>query len=222
MPAHRDTVGNPSENDMARLWKYTNMPAAIHMLQTKSISLLNPTNWDDKNDVYFMEEYKRIKTAKTLLASCFAEKGQQFQHWSAFSKGQDGLCIEFDRSLLLSTFNGDNRISSGSMHYRSIKKLKSMRTIPANLLPFLKRSVYSAEHEFRVIYLDEHEDVPIKIYPIEINWIIRITLSPWMPPTFKESIRSAIRGLDGCAKVDIRQSTLNNNAQWKSCTKKAV
>ena len=38
------------------------------MLRTKSITLLNPATWDDKNDAYYMAEYKRLKDAATVLA----------------------------------------------------------------------------------------------------------------------------------------------------------
>jgi hypothetical protein len=48
--------------------RYTNLAAAIHMLRTKSITLLNPATWDDKNDAYYMAEYKRLKDAATVLA----------------------------------------------------------------------------------------------------------------------------------------------------------
>ena len=47
---------------------YTNLAAAIHLLRTKTITLLNPATWADKNDAYYVAEYKRLKHAVTLLA----------------------------------------------------------------------------------------------------------------------------------------------------------
>jgi hypothetical protein len=62
-------------NEMAeRLHRYTNLTATIHMLRSRSITLLNPATWDDRNDAYFMAEYKRKVDAKTVLALCFAER----------------------------------------------------------------------------------------------------------------------------------------------------
>jgi hypothetical protein len=40
------------------------------MLCTKCITLLNPARWDDKNDAYFMAEYKRTVVAGGVAASC--------------------------------------------------------------------------------------------------------------------------------------------------------
>jgi hypothetical protein len=44
--------------------RYTNPAATIHLLRQKKITLLNPATWDDKNDAYFMAEYKRLKSAQ--------------------------------------------------------------------------------------------------------------------------------------------------------------
>lgn len=48
--------------------RYTNLAAAIHLLQSRKITLLNPARWDDANDAYFMGEYKRLAGAETVLA----------------------------------------------------------------------------------------------------------------------------------------------------------
>jgi hypothetical protein len=57
---------------------YTNLAAIIHLLQNKWITALDPTTWDDKNDSYFMAEYKRLSGAQTLLALCFAEQAETY------------------------------------------------------------------------------------------------------------------------------------------------
>src|SRR6516164_3658196 len=41
--------------------------------RTKTITLSNPATWDDRNDAYFMAEYKRKVDAKTILALCFGK-----------------------------------------------------------------------------------------------------------------------------------------------------
>jgi len=62
---------------VATFRRYTNLAVAIHMLRTKSITLLDPATWDDKNDAYDMAEYKRLKQAATVLALCFTESGEK-------------------------------------------------------------------------------------------------------------------------------------------------
>jgi hypothetical protein len=51
----------PVVKSVQTLHRFTNLAAAIHMLRTRTITLLDPNTWDDKNDAYFMAEYKRQK-----------------------------------------------------------------------------------------------------------------------------------------------------------------
>ena len=40
------------------LRRYTNLASALHILQNRCLTLLSPETWDDRNDAYFMSEYK--------------------------------------------------------------------------------------------------------------------------------------------------------------------
>jgi hypothetical protein len=62
-------VADANPEQPASLHRYTNLAATIHMLCTKCITLLNPATWDDKNDAYFMAEYKRTVVAGGVAAS---------------------------------------------------------------------------------------------------------------------------------------------------------
>ena len=55
-----------------------------------------------------------------------------------------------------------------------------MKSVKVDELPFLKRYPYQDEHEYRVVYVDTEKAKEYQDYPIEIEWIKRITLSPWM------------------------------------------
>jgi hypothetical protein len=59
--------------------RYTNLAAAIHLLRKKTITLLSPATWDDRNDAFCMAEYQRILGFKTALALCFAESNEDIQ-----------------------------------------------------------------------------------------------------------------------------------------------
>jgi len=89
---------------MPVLHRYTNLAATIHLLQTRQITLLNPATWDDRNDAYFMAEYKRHKKAETVLALCFTAQNETYHHWRVFSHGTDGVRLEFDREPLVAAF----------------------------------------------------------------------------------------------------------------------
>jgi hypothetical protein len=203
---------------MRPIRRYTNLPATIHLLSTKRITLLNPATWDDKNDAYFMAEYKRYRKADTVLALCFAEKSETYHHWSVFSHGPDGVCIAFDKEKLLSAFEKDPRIKTGFVHYTKMNELESLRSVRIAELPFLKRAPYRDEKEFRVVYCDKKTATEFKDYQIDIGWIRRITLSPWIPKALAASVKEMLKSIDGCSGLKIARSTLVENETWKSIT----
>jgi len=62
-----------------------------------------------------------------------------------------------------------------------------------------------------------------KDFDIELSWIRRITLSPWMSDALKESVKKTLRGInDDCRRLSISRSTLVGNDVWKGLTAKAV
>lgn len=144
------------------------------MLRTSKITLLSPATWDDKNDAYFMAEFKRLKWLKSILALCFADGRETYHHWRVFSHGSDGVRIEFDREKLLSAFADDAQITARSVEYKKIQELKDA-SFEVKALPFLKRDAFRDEVEFRIIFADEHEAIEHKDYLIDLNCIRRIT-----------------------------------------------
>src|ERR1700689_4340302 len=102
------------------LRRYTNLASTIHILKSQSIALFSPAFWDDRNDAFFLNSYKELKSAKSVLALCFAEASETYHHWRVFSHGSDGTCIEFDKDKLLSAFNKDRRIRSEFVTYKMI------------------------------------------------------------------------------------------------------
>jgi hypothetical protein len=198
--------------------RYTNLAATIHMLRTRNITLLNPATWDDRNDAYFMAEYKRFKNAKAVLALCFAEYRETYHHWRVFSHGSDGICIQFDKEKLLSTFAHDPQVRMGSIQYMKIKDLRAEEAVELEELPFLKREPYNDEREFRVVYVDTDEPLEFQDYELNLEWIERITLSPWISKSLANSVKQTLRSIDGCSKLQISRSTLVDNEMWKKMT----
>ncbi len=201
--------------------RYTNLAAAIHMLQTQQITLLNPTTWDDKNDAYFMAEYKRIIGAQTVLAVCFAQSSETYHHWRVFSNGSDGVCIEFDKDALVSMFSLRASIRTGRVKYHLIDTLLRKSKIDPHELPFLKRRPYKDEREYRIVYVDEVKAQEFQNFPIQATWIKRITLSPWMSTALRYSVVKTLKSIPGCAGLSIVRSTLLENDRWKSITARA-
>ena len=178
-------------------YRYTSLAAAIHLLTTKQITLLDPVNWDDKNDTFFIRKYKECEKAKTVLVLCFTESAETYQHWKTFSGGTEGVSINFEKHKLLSAFSEDDRIEHGYVKYSSIREIEKL-PLDASDLPFFKRRLYKAEKEYRVIYTDPRSRISLKNCDIELSWIKRIRLNPWMPKPLVKSVREILKSIPGC------------------------
>ncbi len=88
-------------------------------------------------------------------------------------------------------------------------------------LPFLKRDPFRDEAEFRIIFADENEAIEHKDYLINLNCIRRITLSPWMTKTLSASVRTTLRSIEGCERIQVSRSTLVDNEKWQSLASNA-
>jgi hypothetical protein len=190
------------------------------MLHSESITLLNPATWDDKNDAYFMSEFKRLKKAKSVLALCFAECLETYHHWRVFSHGGDGICIEFDKEMVLSTFENDTQIMSGVVNYKTLPQMSSRKKISVDELPFIKRKPYQDENEYRIVYTDTAISTESQDYHLDRSWIRKIIVNPWMPRALAKSVKLSITSIPGCSDIPVSQSTLTNNEMWKELTSK--
>ena len=196
------------------LRRYTNLASTLHVLRTRSLVLLDPGNWDDRNDRHFMEVYAREKRVKFVRALCFAQVDETYHHWRVFSHGADGIRLEFRKEPLLKHFEHDTRVRTGEVKYARIDAVE--REAPSlDDLPFLKRLPYQDEREFRIIYTGDEEPAP---YPITLDCIRRINLSPWLPEPLQQAVKSTLRAIDGCADLEISASTLIDNRRWKEAT----
>lgn len=92
--------------------------------------------------------YKKRKKLKHIYTVCFSERDETIHHWTAFSSGSSGCCIEFDRESLLDDVNKIDGIRSGTVKYKKIKDVKDA-TIKISDIPFTKRWPYRCEEEYR-------------------------------------------------------------------------
>ena len=83
-------------------------------------------------------------------------------------------------------------------------------------LAFLKRKGYADEREWRAILHMADPAVEWCHLPIELDWVQRVILSPWMSMQLKDTVRAVIRALPGCATLRIDGSTLTSNRKWKA------
>jgi hypothetical protein len=195
------------------LFRYTDIPGAVYMLQTKNLTLLNPESWDDANDSHFLKLYKSARQLTCLAALCFSEADETYHHWRIFAAGSSGVRIEFNRETLFAALDVVPEIRREKVEYRLIRDLKKGAPTISEL-PFLKRQPYENEDEYRLIY--ESKDIEQKTVdiPIPLSAIRRITLSPWMNKTVSKSVRQLIRTIPGCDRLSVPRSTLIGNDDW--------
>ena len=203
---------------VASFRRYTNLAATIHLLRSRTITLLNPATWDDKNDAYYMAEYKRYTGAKTVLALCFTEREETYHHWRVFSHGSDGVCIEFDKEQLLKVWDEELTVRAGKVTYREIKVQRKKGPLAVKQLAFLKRYPYRDEREFRVVYVSMDEVAEFKSFPIPLSCVRRVTLSPWMSNALDESVKQTLKDIPDCSNINVYRSTLVDNEAWKKFT----
>jgi hypothetical protein len=184
------------------------------MLIRKKIVFTNPEKWEDKNDYFTIEKYKKLKKLPRVLALCFCTETETIHQWKAFAAGISGCCIEFDRTKLLSSFCGIPGVRHGDVAYKSASELEGDDSL-LEMLPFTKRSPFHIEREFRVIW--EGNLVPKNVeIDLNLSSINKITLNEALPdPTF-ETIKAHLMKIIDPATIEINHSTLLNNNRWKT------
>ncbi len=200
------------------LRRYTSLPILLDILNKQHLTLLDPRNWDDKNDSYFLELYKKHSKFKSVLALCFAEAPECYHHWKIYSGNTSGVCIEFNTDILYTYVNRVTGIRSGTVLYKTIDDFNN-DTLNPSTLPFIKRHAFQDEKEFRFIYESESEEIPSKSVKIGISCISRIIFNPWIPKSVFESIRNIIIRVSDCNEDQIVQTTVIENERWKRIAK---
>jgi hypothetical protein len=207
-----------SENQFRR---YTKLPFLLDMLHKNRLALRNPVTWEDRNDAYFLEAYKKKRELKSLLALCFAEAPETYLHWKIYSGDESGVCIEFYKERLLAKIKNETGFHKNKVTYRTIEYLQE-NPPGAYELPFLKRYAYRGEEEFRFIYESREKNNGIKYITIDPEDVKIIVISPWVNKTIFDSIESTIQTIKGWEQVPMRKSTITENEDWKRIADNAV
>ena len=202
------------------LRRYTDVPALIHLLKQRKITLLDPHTWDDSNDSFYLALYREKKNLKTVLALCFSQDNETYHHWHVFEGGASGICIRFRRSYLLKALSQQNGVRTGPVSYKTLSDLERKR-LSVDELPFLKRHAFEHENEFRVIYESALLTKQSLDISIPVSSIDKITLSPWIHPNLSSDLKETLRSIPGCSHLRVVRSTLISNAEWKSAGEEA-
>ena len=197
------------------LRRYTELPFVLHMLRTCQLALLSPSSWDDKNDAYFMEEYRKRETLSGVFALCFAQAAETYHHWKVFSPGSSGVCVKFDEAKFSAWAKSNSGMHARAVTYTKLKKLKEVPPVTADV-PFVKRYAFLDEKEYRLV-LDEKSGSSKLVnvdFPLEL--IEGIVVNPWLPREVFRSVKQAIRDIPGCEEMTVLHSTVVQNEEWQS------
>lgn len=199
-----------------RVKRFTNLSNVIDILRYGRITLLSPTRWDDTNDSYLIELYRISGEYRSVLAFCCTRATETYHHWRVFTTGSEGICIEFDRQALESAISEISDIRSGKVLYLKVNELAELKNKNYSLLPFIKRQGFRDEREWRIIgYTKTVAQEALQI-PINIKWIRRLVINPWMPQSMVKSVRECLNGIENCALLRIDTSRLTNSRKWKA------
>lgn len=200
--------------------RYTTLPVLIDMIAEKRLTLISPEKWEDRNDAHFIEVFRQKKNFKSVLGICFSSTRETFHHWKVYASGMSGVCIEFDKDKIIRAIKGLANVLYGEVSYKLIHEAQANRPNIDNL-PFLKRKPFKDENEFRIIYWNDKSRISSYDIPIELRFINKVTLSPFMPETLKKSLKSAIWNIQKSNALRIIHSTLLDNDEWKKIADEA-
>jgi hypothetical protein len=213
------------------LRRYTDLSSLIYLLSELKITLLNPETWDDTNDVHYLKVYREKKQLGSVLALCFTQANETYHHWRIFASGSSGVCIWFKRTELLKAVNRLRpALRTGTVTYltsRQIRAKLKTNSLSVRRLPFLKRSPYKDEKEFRIIYDEKASRRASLDIEIPLSCIAKIKLSPWLHyalfKRMKRMLASFVsKNTRGLHTTAIERSTIVGNMEWKQLGESAL
>ncbi len=198
------------------LRRYTSLSSVLNTLANRKIVLLSPSEWDDTNDVHFMELYRSSVAAASVQAICCTMSTETYHHWKVFTQGKDGVCIEFEREPLQTAVRNLPDIIAQPVEYLNVTDLENLGPGDIERLPFIKREGFSDEREWRIVSKSQSEIRQTLEISVELGWITRLVLNPWMPPSLAKNLRSIIHRMPECGSMKIEASALTNSKRWKA------
>ena len=203
------------------LRRYTELPYVLQMLQTRRLTLLNPSSWDDKNDSHYVQTYRVKRKVGSVLALCLTEASQTYHHWRVFTHGASGACICFNKDRLLSWLGDETDISGQYVLYRTLPQLRKKKPTLEEL-PYLKRMAYEHEQEFRLLYKSTRKSIPLKTFAMPLEVIDHILVNPWLSPATCDAIESVIQLIPGCEDLGVYRATIIKNDEWQEIAEGVV
>jgi hypothetical protein len=206
----------------AYIRRYLPLSAVIDTLRRRKLALLNPENWDDRNDRLFMQSYKEKRGLSSLYAICAAVRHETYYHWRVFTPGHEGACLELWRGPLEAALRERDSTRFKEVKYLTLPQVAQLSPKDLENLPFYKRKGFDAEEEYGVIAWSGEPQAFALEFDIQLLWVKQIELNPWMAKPRFQSVKDTIKAIHGCDSIECRQSTLIDNQQWRDVADRVV
>lgn len=216
-PLHplRFGVGQKKLNTLRR---YTQLPQLFSILTEKAFKMTDASRWDDVNDREIIERYREARGLKRVQALCFTMGQEAYHHWRIYAHGISGCCLEFDREQLAQSIARVRELRQRTAIYLS-KSEADAYVHSEDLWPFLKRSEYSDEKEYRVIY-DDSVGVNFFILGFHMHALKRVVLNPFLDRDMVSSLMKTIHRIPECENLTITQTRILEDPDWAAFTTK--
>lgn len=107
------------------------------------------------------------------------------------------------------------------LEYRDFSAARQ-QPLPLERFPFVKRAAFGDEREVRVLYESATHACDLLDLPMPLDCVARIALSPWLPRGLVESTAPLLRGIDGCAELEVLRSSIISSEEWKNIARQAA
>jgi hypothetical protein len=196
------------------LRRYTSVLAVLDTLTRARITLLDPATWSDRNDRELMAHYAATTPGNVVFAYCMAEGHETAHHWQVFADRGWGARMVFDRARLVEAISADPLIRHEAVGYANWRDLGASVRFPESL-PFLKRQVFRAEREYRLIATPPatHTGATYEL-AIPLNCIISVYVSGEISVPHFETLKGIIADIPACKRLPVRHSGLLQNPNW--------
>jgi hypothetical protein len=171
------------------LKKYTKLKYLEEILRSSHLHLGDPSEWPDKNDSEGIRLFSGGNGGFKILSTCLTEAADRFHFWHVFGEQEKGVCLWFDKDLLVRDIGKDNSLIANDVQYRTPEKLA---LLSFDQIPFAKREQYRDESEFRVLRVKQSPDTPVEKFAFSQDSLRRIYLNPWLSSQQVESAKAWI------------------------------
>jgi len=211
------------------LARYTQFPVLLDILERKRIVLGNPDAWDDKTDANILKEYAKRKSVNDIRLLCLTENPDSMKdnilHWNTYASGKSGCRIDFDKRKLLKIAREQGTVLK-KIDYLNREELKKLPEKWRRKLPFLKRSPYTFENEWRIMWLGtlkKGEDFELDISKGLSSGLIKsVRLSPELPKNLAKNLRSFLEERYEKYGINFVQSWVHQDPEWERLAKKSL